>query len=136
MNVQRGFTLIELMIVVAILAILAAIALPAYQNYTVKARVSEAIVLASYAKVTVTENVNNKNALDSSACLGVDALASGTENVASMNCSGNGVLTVRTTVKAGAITLQLAPSYNPNEVVRWRCSTVDGERKYIPPECR
>ena len=56
MNKQKGFTLIELMIVVAIVGILAAIAIPAYQDYTVRARVTEGLSLASAAKVTVSEN--------------------------------------------------------------------------------
>ena len=56
MNKQKGFTLIELMIVVAIVGILAAIAIPAYQDYTVRARVTEGLSLASAAKVTVAEN--------------------------------------------------------------------------------
>lgn len=59
MKNQKGFTLIELMIVVAIIAILAAIALPAYQDYTVRSRVSEGAVLASGAKATVGENIAN-----------------------------------------------------------------------------
>ena len=58
-SIQKGFTLIELMIVVAIIGILAAVALPAYQDYTIRARVSEGVVLASAAKLSVAENAAN-----------------------------------------------------------------------------
>lgn len=61
-QMQKGFTLIELMIVVAIIGILAAVAIPAYQDYTVRARVSEGIVLASAAKLAVSENASNGTA--------------------------------------------------------------------------
>lgn len=136
MGNNKGFTLIELMIVVAIIAILAAIALPAYQTYTARARVSEAVLLLSSAKVTVTENVNNINKLDATACTGTETLANPTDNVSAVSCTGNGILTVVTTAKAGSVTLRLTPSYNPNEVIRWSCSLVSGEAKYVPAECR
>ena len=61
-TLQKGFTLIELMIVVAIIGILAAVALPAYQDYTVRAKVSEGLVLASAAKLAVSENAMNGKA--------------------------------------------------------------------------
>ena len=68
-NLQKGFTLIELMIVVAIIGILAAVALPAYQDYTVRARVSEVILAASSCRTSVTDTVSNSNVVDVSAVL-------------------------------------------------------------------
>jgi len=136
MKTMRGFTLIELMIVVAIIAILAAIALPAYQDYTIRARVTEAIVMASGAKATVSENINNVNALDATACNGVDSSATSTTNIASFNCAGNGVLTVVTTPKAGSVTLRLTPAYSVQRPITWLCRASAGENKHVPAECR
>lgn len=94
---QKGFTLIELMIVVAIIGILAAVALPAYQDYTVRARVSEGIVLASAAKLAVTENSANGKAFAGS---WTPPLA--TDNVDSIAINAaNGTITVAYTNKAG-----------------------------------
>lgn len=136
MRQEQGFTLIELMIVVAIIAILAAIALPAYQDYTIRARVSEAVIMTSGAKVTVAENINNENALNGTACSGVDSQAVTTKNLASFSCTGNGVLTVVTSAVAGAVTLQLSPTYNVNSPITWRCVRTAGADKHVPAECR
>lgn len=122
--------------VVAIIAILSALALPAYQNYTVRARVSEALAAMSFAKVTVTENINNINELNSTACSGVNGTMTATANLSSLTCAGNGVLTATTTTKAGSVTLQLIPVFNPSELVRWRCVMVAGAARHVPAECR
>ncbi|HBG29416.1 MAG TPA: pilus assembly protein, partial [Gammaproteobacteria bacterium] len=97
MNKQQGFTLIELMIVVAIVGILAAIAIPAYQDYTIRARVTEGMSLASAAKTTVAENAMSGTAFSA----GWTA-PSATDNVTSVGISSsNGTITITYTAAAG-----------------------------------
>ena len=143
MNKQKGFTLIELMIVVAIVGILAAIAIPAYQDYTVRARVTEGLSLASAAKVTVSENAMSGLPLNQ----GYTGPAA-TTNVASIAVnSANGQITVTYVAAIDTsgtiIMIPTAPSGTalvsgtiPTDAISWSCTGGDLDNRYRPAICR
>ena len=137
-RVQQGFTLIELMIVVAIIGILAAVALPAYQDYTVRSRVSELAIMGSSMKATVTENIaNNGGTLPADACAGVTDITTATDNTLSSTCTeATGVIAVTGTDAAQDVVLTFTPSINADGTVAWACTTVADDFKYVPAECR
>ena len=160
---QAGFTLIELMIVVAIIGILAAVALPAYQDYTVRAKVTEGLTLAASAKTAVAENAANGAPFDSGW-----VSPGATKNVASIDVAQDkGIITItyQSAIDSGA-TLKLTPVDGPRATgaslagtstastipssgsISWICASTGSsiananvakgtiKDKYVPAECR
>ena len=147
-TLQKGFTLIELMIVVAIIGILAAVALPAYQDYTVRAKVSEMILAASSARTTLSEVFSANGAFPPAASAPQYVPNASSKYVASVGYTlsgSNAVVTVASTTAIGPTdaqskTIALTGTGNTaNGTVAWVCkpgATNPMPQKYLPATCK
>ena len=156
-TLQKGFTLIELMIVVAIIGILAAVALPAYQDYTVRARVSEVILAASSCRTAITDTVANSPTAAIPATVMQDSCSvQATKMVKSGSADANGKITIvgdetnlKGTTSATLNAISLVPYISGTAVVgasdggktiqEWKCgpaATNPMPLKYLPGSCK
>ena len=142
-KIQQGFTLIELMIVVAIIGILAAIAIPAYQDYITRSKVTELVTAGSACKASVSEYFQSQNALPGNiSTAGCGAVSS--KYITSLDVGAAGVITV--VGKTGGTALPaaatgnyvLTPAVNTSATasIEWSCTSSTIVKKYLPANCR
>jgi type IV pilus assembly protein PilA len=154
---QRGLTLIELMIVIAVIGILGALALPAYQDYTLRAKVAEMLLAANGCKTAVTEAISSASEANVSAVLPKACDSQTSKYVSGISVDGNGVITVtgnhdalRGSTSASANAIALTPLQTGDTAVNgntdggkpisgWRCGPAGNNplpAKYLPASCK
>jgi len=149
---RKGFTLIEIMVVVAIVGILAAVALPAYKDYTIRARVSEGVLMSSQCRTAVTEIYQTGGTAPKANGWGCGEGETITQYVAKLDTDLDGKIVVtlsgdKTLGDAAGKQLSLTPQtasggainagmIGGTQIGKWKCAPVDIQEKYLPGSCR
>ncbi|MES1932740.1 fimbrial protein (precursor) [Salinisphaera shabanensis T35B1] len=136
MQKQQGFTLIELMIVVAIIGILAAIAIPQYQNYTNRAKVTELIAAGNACKTAVSEYYSSESQFPGSETQ-AGCEAQSTQYVSSVSVGTGGVITVASNITNATGNYVLTPTVpSAGGAISWSCTASTIDDKFLPANCR
>lgn len=133
---MSGFTLIELMIAIAIVAILAGIAIPAYQQYLIRARVTEGLHLAAQAQHAVADYTLTLNTLPTDQAQTGYVTGPPGAYVDSITIGAGGIITISYTALSGGGTIIMTPFVHPNGDISWDCLNGTLARDYRPPHCR
>jgi len=133
-NVQQGFTLIELMIVVAIIGILAAVAIPAYSDYTNRAKVTELVGIGAACKTSISEYFQSQGTLPTD--IGAAGCSDSSSKYVTSLAVANGVITVASAITAATGNYVLTPSTTASGTLDWTCTASTIAKKFLPANCR
>ncbi|MGJ4728404.1 pilin [Luteimonas sp. SDU101] len=136
-KLQQGFTLIELMIVIAILGILIAIALPAYNDYSIRAKNSECLNVAASPKLAIAETYQSNGNQWPADFAAAGYVPSTTDYCGQATYVANGVFTIASTsATGGAVTFRFTPTAAGTAAINWACALDAGSPNHVPAECR
>lgn len=136
-KLQKGFTLIELMIVIAILGILIAIALPAYNDYSIRTKNSECLNVAASPKLAIAETYQSNGNQWPADFTAAGYTPNATDYCAAAAYTGNGAFTIASTaVTGGAVTFTLTPTAAGTAAINWACTSNTTNPAWVPAECR
>lgn len=134
--IRKGFTLVELMLVVAIIAILAMLAIPAYDDFSVRTKVSELLLEAGKFRSVIAEKSAQDGGTLASAGVGLTVVPGG--KISGGSITDDGIITIAgdATTLGVAVAVTLTPTIQPDGKIIWTCSTAAATYKFVPADCR